>query len=73
MEIGLFNNRGATWRGPGGTQERALADQYRGFARQLRSTYPVTSRLLESVAENYDDHAEWHDTDEAVRKRLQRR
>jgi hypothetical protein len=73
MEIGLFNNRGATWRGPGGTQERDLASKYRGFARQLRSTYPVTARLLESIAENYDDHAEWHDTDEAVRKRLQRR
>lgn len=73
IAIGLFNNRGATWRGPGGSQERALASQYRGYAQQLRSAYPVTARLLESIAEDYDGHADWHDTDEAVRKRLQRR
>jgi hypothetical protein len=73
IEIGIFNNRGATWRGPGGTQERSLAAKYREFGRQLQAEYPVTSRLLERIAEMWDSHAEWHDTDGAVRKRLQRR
>ena len=73
MEIGLHNNRGATWRGPGGGQERNLASKYRAFSRQLQIDYPVTSRMLEHVAQMYDGQAEWHDTDEAVRKRLRRR
>ena len=73
MEIGLHNNRGATWRGPGGGQERNLASKYRAFSRQLQVDYPITSRMLEQVAQSYDGQAEWHDTDEAVRKRLRRR
>lgn len=73
MEIGLRNNRGAVWRAPGGGQERALADRYRRFARQVQKDYPVTARMLDSVAEGYEGQAEWHDTDEAVRKRLNRR
>lgn len=73
MEIGLQNSRGVTWRGPGGSQERNLASKYRAFSRQLQVDYPVTSRMLEQIAQSYDGQAEWHDTDEAVRKRLQRR
>ena len=73
MVIGLHNNRGAVWRGPGGTQERVLAEKYRGFAQRLQASHPVTARLLEYIGESYDGQAEWHDTDEAVRKRLQRR
>lgn len=72
MEIGLFNNRGATWRGTGGSEERTLANRYRGFARQVQDEHPVTARLLERVARMWDDHAEWHDTDDAVRQRLGR-
>lgn len=73
MEIGLSNNRGATWRGTGGEQERTLANKYRGYGRQLRADYPVTSQLLENIAEMWDRQAEWHDTDDAVRQRLRRR
>src|SRR3546814_10470758 len=73
MEIGLHNSRGATWRGPGGGQERNLASKYRAFSRQMQVDYPITSRMLEQVAQSYDGQAEWHDTDEAVRKRLRRR
>ena len=73
MEIGLFNNRGATWRGTGGGQEHTLANKYRAFGRQLQADYPVTSQLLESIARMWDSQAEWHDTDEAVRQRLRRR
>ena len=72
METGLFNNRGATWRGTGGSEERTLASRYRGFARQVQDEHPVTARLLERVARMWDDHAEWHDTDDAVRQRLGR-
>ena len=72
MEIGLFNSRGATWRGPGGAPERELADRYRGFARQLQQGFPVTARFLDQVAQGFDQDATWHDTDEAVRKRLRR-
>jgi hypothetical protein len=73
MRIGLSNSRGAVWRGEGGGQERTLAEKYRGYARQLGAKYPVTARMLEGIAESYDGQAEWHDTDEAVRKRLSRR
>lgn len=73
MEIGLHNSRGATWRGPGGDQERNLAVKYCAFSRQLQAEYPVTARMLEHVAHMYEGQAEWHDTGEAVRKRLQRR
>lgn len=73
MEIGLFNNRGAVWRGPGGAQERTLANQYRAYGRQLQADYPVTARMLALVADAYDGQAQWHDNDEAVRKRLRRR
>lgn len=72
MEIGLFNNRGATWRGPGGGAERTLANKYRAYERQLQPDYPVTARLLDSIARMWEDHAHWHDTDEAVRRRLRR-
>lgn len=73
MEIGLLNNRGVMWRGPGGAQERTLAQKYRAYSRQLQAEYPVTARMLEMVAETYDGQAHWHDNDEAVRKRLRRR
>src|SRR3546814_11179616 len=73
MEIGLHNSRGATWRGPGGGQERNLASKYRAFSRQMQVDYPITSRMLEQVAQSHDGQAEWHDPDEAVRKRLRRR
>src|SRR3546814_17399769 len=73
MEIGLHNSRGATWRGPGGGQERNLASKYRAFSRQLQVDYPITSRMLEQVAQSSDGQAEWHATDAAVRKRRRRR
>lgn len=73
MEIGLYNSRGVVMRGAGGGQERDLAHRYRAFGRQLQADFPVTSRMLMHVADNYESQAAWHDTDEAVRKRLQRR
>ena len=73
MEIGLLNNRGAVWRATGGAQEASLAEKYRGFAKRVQANYPVTAHLLNSIADTYSGQAEWHETDEAVRKRLRRR
>ena len=70
MAIGLYNSRGATWRGEGGEQERELAAKYRGWAKEVAFEFPFTSRLLERIARSYDRDAEWHDTDASVRKRL---
>lgn len=72
MAISLYNNRGATWRGTGGDQERNLATKYAVFARQLQADFPVTARMLDGIARSYERDSEWHDTDEAVRRRLRR-
>jgi hypothetical protein len=70
MAIGLFNQRGAHFRGTGGDDERELAAKYRGWSHQVSLDSPFTSRLLEQIARNYDRDAEWHDTDANLRKRL---
>ena len=70
MTVGLYNQRGAHFRGPGGDQERDLAAKYRGWSRQLAFDSPFTSQLLERIAKGYDFDAEWHDTDANVRKRI---
>jgi hypothetical protein len=70
MAIGLHNQRGAHWRDVDGRQERDLAAQYRGWARQTAVEWPFTSRLLEQVAKSYDHDAESHDTDATLRRRL---
>jgi hypothetical protein len=70
MSIGLYNSRGAHWRGPSGDQERELAAKYRGWSKTIAVNSPFTSRLLEEIARSYDRDAEWHDTDANIRKRL---
>jgi hypothetical protein len=70
MSVGLYNQRGAHWRDVGGKQERELAAMYRGWSKQTAVEWPFTSRLLERVAHSYDRDAEWHDTDENLRRRL---
>ncbi len=70
MSIGLYNLRGAHWRGPNGEQERELASKYRGWSKTLALNSPFTSRLLDEIAKTYDRDAEWHDTDANIRKRL---
>jgi hypothetical protein len=68
--VGLYNQRGAHWRDVGGKQERELAAIYRGWSKQTAVEWPFTSRLLERIAQTYDKDAEWHDTQEDLRKRL---
>jgi hypothetical protein len=70
MAVGLYNQRGAQWRGEGGAVERELSAKYRGWSKQLAFEVPFMSRLLERIARSYDHEAEWHDTDASLRKRL---
>lgn len=70
MRTGLYNARGAVWRGKGGAQERVLAETYRDRSRQLSSKNPFTARLLDEIAQTYEREADWHDTDARVRKHL---
>ncbi len=61
MAVGLYNQRGAHFRGPGGDQERELALKYRSWSRQVAYDAPFTSRLLERIGKTYDHEAHWHD------------
>ena len=72
FHTGKFNSRGVVWRTPGGGQERALADRFRSDAEAVRHDHPFTARCLFELAADYNHQGEWHDTDEAIRKRLGR-
>lgn len=68
---GLYNARGAHWRGDGGGQERELADKYRNWADALQFTHPfVSSSLLMSMVKTYEREAEQQDTEAGIRRRL---
>jgi hypothetical protein len=71
-QIGVYNSRGAHFRGEGGDQERALAQTYRSWSRTLAFEYPYVSNLLEGIAEEYSRQAEMEDSEAAVRRRLMR-
>jgi hypothetical protein len=69
--IGVYNARGVHSRSfEGGEQERALAEQYRGWSRRRAIDYPFVATVLERIAASYDRDAEWHDSDAKVRRRL---
>jgi hypothetical protein len=70
FRVGVYNSRGAVWRGEGGGQERGLATQYRTRAAELAIEYPYVSGVLEDVARSYDRDAHWHDNESALRHRL---
>jgi excisionase family DNA binding protein len=63
LNIGRSNRRGMTSRGAfeGGTQERALAEQYRKDADAIATRWPRTARVLRSIAESYRSQARMHD------------
>lgn len=68
---GAYNSRGAHARGPGGDQERQLADIYRKWAQQIRATSPyVASELLMSLAGTYEREASREDTEAKISHRL---
>ena len=71
ISIGVQNGRGVQWRGEGGAQERDLAAKYRSQAKQFAFDYPYVSGVLESIAVDYEQEAEWHDGEATIGKRLQ--
>ena len=71
FSMGVYNGRGAVWRDEGGTQERDLAAKYRHLAQQRAFDYPYVSSVLESIALDYEQEAEWHDGEATIGKRLQ--
>jgi hypothetical protein len=70
MGIGVYNSRGAHWRGEGGNQERKLAERYRNWSRQLAFEYPYVANLVAQIATRCDHKAAWEDSEAAVRRRL---
>jgi hypothetical protein len=68
---GVYNARGAHARGPGGDQERQLADKYRKWAQQIRMSSPyVASELLMKLTETYQREASREDTNAQIDRRL---
>lgn len=71
MRTGRYNARGAHWRGEGGGQERALADEYRTWAEALQHSHPfVSSKLLMGLVKTYEAEAEREDTEATIQRRL---
>ena len=69
--VGLYNSRGATWRGEGGDQERELAQKYRTWADALQYSHPfVASALLMQMVKGYEADADREDLETGVRRRL---
>lgn len=68
---GLYNARGAHWRGEGGDQERKLARKYRDWANALHYSHPfVASTVLTSLAQTYEGQASREDAEAGIRRRL---
>ena len=59
LEIGLgtgvLNSRGVVTKNPsaGGASERALAEQYEGYAAAIRASHPRTAGVLRAIGESY--------------------
>ena len=70
LMIKRFNMRGTVTKHPyvGGDQERAIADQYHGWANLARAQSPRTARLLDSIAKNYENDAQREDIRAEQRK-----
>jgi plasmid maintenance system antidote protein VapI len=68
---GLYNARGAHWRGEGGNQERDLASMYRKWGEVLEISHPfVAAEILNHIAGVYERDAKREDTDAQVQRRL---
>lgn len=68
---GVYNSRGVHPRGPGGDQERELAEKYRRWAQQIRMSSPyVASELLMKLTETYEREAVQEDTEAKINRRL---
>jgi hypothetical protein len=68
---GVYNSRGAHFRGEGGDEERELAQKYRKWARRSRShTRSLPRSSLMELAKTYDHEASREDTEAGIRRRL---
>jgi hypothetical protein len=71
ITMGLFNSRGAHWRGKGGDQERELAEPYRKWMNALQCSHPfVVSSILKPMFDTYERHAEIHDSEDEIQRRI---
>lgn len=63
FRAGVHNGRGVVMRDPsaGGASERALAEEYDGFAVAIRAGYPRTARMLRQIADSYRHEASLED------------
>jgi hypothetical protein len=69
---GLYNSRGAHWRGPRGDQERQLATRYAAWALALEFKYANVANILKGIVRTYEHEGNLHDIGADVRKRLLR-
>lgn len=68
---GVYNSRGVRVGGVGGGPERQLADKYRKWAQQIRTSSPfVAAALLSRIAETYEREASSEDTEAKISRRL---
>jgi addiction module HigA family antidote len=70
LHIALLNARGAHFRGPGGAQERELAQKYGGWAEEMEYTHPRIATLLRGMERSYLRDAEREDGDARINRRL---
>jgi hypothetical protein len=61
MVCGIRNLRGACFRATGGSQERDLAREFRSRADRIRFESLFVAQVLDSVAQGYENEAEWWD------------
>ncbi|WP_312162012.1 HigA family addiction module antitoxin [Phenylobacterium sp.] len=67
---GLYNARGAHWRGEGGSEERELAERYLRSARLLQYSHPFVAAVHSDMAKTYEHEASYHDTEADIRRRI---
>ncbi len=72
IEIGIFNNRGVINKSltEGGTQERRLAETYRGYAEALDDGWPRTAAMLRRIPDVYTSEARREDVKAELRQDL---
>lgn len=71
LHTGVYNSRGAHWRGEGGNQERELADKYRKWGFSLQISHPfVAAKLLMDLANTYDREASREDINTSINRRI---
>jgi hypothetical protein len=70
FSIGTRNQRGCYWVAEDGSNERELAERYRGYAKKIAFDFPFVSGILEQIAASYDREAEMQINEYSVRRRL---